>query len=405
MAVAADVAIGIVGAVLAGIPLIADLLAPKADDSITTTVRIIAGDGDFTDGDQPHVHLFDRSGNSIGASRGSDNTIHRGQPRDVQVRQADPSRSANGAEYLALAAAGLNDAICVSIVTVTTPTGVTYNWMGDVGFQCGLPWTYGNVMASESSEFGRVIPKCVWLDGDASNGIKTQGVGIHLPSFTSNEGREADYGRNNDHMCKSKPRLSAYEKLDFLDPIPYFKEPVADDATLVDFGDKALDEGNWDTKPTDTHGLEGLGRKTRRQAHAHSNTTRHDDEGRQNTATPPPRPGSGHGGKVVPYGQSGNAMHRGRLVKSAHPSHSARELCESATSWGPDFVSLKEKLYCDMDTKTLWPCCGGDVRTACFDVEANAMRKDASSPSVRRRALAGRRIPRKTYGKVQEWGV
>ena len=45
------------------------------------------------------------------------------------------------------------------------------------------------------------------------------------------------------------------------------------------------------------------------------------------------------------------------LIASPHDTHSARELCESEHSHGPDFVSFSEGLFCDMDAKMHWPLC------------------------------------------------
>lgn len=65
-----------------------------------------------------------------------------------------------------------------------------------------------------------------------------------------------------------------------------------------------------------------------------------------------------------------------RLVKSSIPNQSAVELCESATSFGPDFVNVVEGMYCDMSTKTALPLCpenlsgveGAVVDGLCFDL-------------------------------------
>ncbi|KAG0294491.1 hypothetical protein BGZ98_001755 [Dissophora globulifera] len=46
---------------------------------------------------------------------------------------------------------------------------------------------------------------------------------------------------------------------------------------------------------------------------------------------------------------------------------SAVGLCDSETSWGPSFYSIKEKTFCDMSTKTKVPLCeNGDV-SGCFN--------------------------------------
>jgi hypothetical protein len=41
-----------------------------------------------------------------------------------------------------------------------------------------------------------------------------------------------------------------------------------------------------------------------------------------------------------------------RLVISSEPSHNATALCESKTSRGPDFISLAEKVYCNMVSRS-----------------------------------------------------
>lgn len=62
------------------------------------------------------------------------------------------------------------------------------------------------------------------------------------------------------------------------------------------------------------------------------------------------------------------------LVTSRNPSHSARTLCESASSVGPDFVSLSEGLFCDMSQKIILPVCNEFSKSDCFDRESNTTR-------------------------------
>ncbi|KAI1347143.1 hypothetical protein F5Y01DRAFT_330117 [Xylaria sp. FL0043] len=57
-----------------------------------------------------------------------------------------------------------------------------------------------------------------------------------------------------------------------------------------------------------------------------------------------------------------------RLVVSHLDSHSAIEVCESETSWGPDFVSMAEGLYCNMETHEVVPLCGNGLAKDCFHV-------------------------------------
>ncbi|THX11106.1 hypothetical protein D6D13_04954 [Aureobasidium pullulans] len=65
-----------------------------------------------------------------------------------------------------------------------------------------------------------------------------------------------------------------------------------------------------------------------------------------------------------------------RLVKTSRPSQSARTLCESETSSGPNFVNLAEGLYCDMQKKELMPTCTGILGETCFDVVRLARKVD-----------------------------
>lgn len=62
-----------------------------------------------------------------------------------------------------------------------------------------------------------------------------------------------------------------------------------------------------------------------------------------------------------------------KLVINSRPEQSAITLCNSPTSRGSDFVSVDEDLFCDMDTKTLYPLCSQKVTTGCFDVDAEKL--------------------------------
>lgn len=57
------------------------------------------------------------------------------------------------------------------------------------------------------------------------------------------------------------------------------------------------------------------------------------------------------------------------LVVNSRPDQSAIELCNSPTSRGSDFVSADEGLFCDMESKTLYPLCSTEVKSHCFEVQ------------------------------------
>ncbi|KAH8901232.1 hypothetical protein GQ53DRAFT_4455 [Thozetella sp. PMI_491] len=88
------------------------------------------------------------------------------------------------------------------------------------------------------------------------------------------------------------------------------------------------------------------------------------------------------------------------LVISPHPGHSARSVCESDTSYGPDFVSLHDGMYCDMCERSLHPVCRPSIREGCFDLVKKELRLGLSG-------LQGRKLqdmpPPKTYKSVARW--
>lgn len=83
-----------------------------------------------------------------------------------------------------------------------------------------------------------------------------------------------------------------------------------------------------------------------------------------------------------------------RLTISHHAEHSAREVCEMKNSWGPDFVSAEEGLYCDMCERELYPLCTPEHQVDCFDVDERVLRgKESLWQRVKR------------YADVQVWRV
>lgn len=292
-------------------------------------------------------------GRDIGEARGSKNTIADGGYKDIKVT-ASTDQQGRQAQYISVSKGG-NDALCISYIAVTWPDGQQKGWYGDVGYQCGGSWYNSQTIIGEDN----YQPKCVWIDGDKSNGITTQGMGIHITDFTATEERAKAYAGDPDTMCKSKPRFHLYDDLTSDMFLPYFDPPLEYDEHNVDKDkSKVLVDG------ASTGQLPPKNKRKRR----------------------------------------GNVAKRhhfpGKLVTSAKPAHSARELCESDTSMGPDFVSSHEGLFCDMSEKELWPLCDSNHTTGCFDARNNTMVAGSKS---RRDEASGRNIPEKEYSNVQTW--
>lgn len=88
------------------------------------------------------------------------------------------------------------------------------------------------------------------------------------------------------------------------------------------------------------------------------------------------------------------------LLNKGHAS--AHALCNSPTSWGPDFYSLTENRYCHMATKRMYPACASMEQTECFDAEINEIRETRCARSQLCRRAEGESIW-KQYTKVDEW--
>lgn len=78
------------------------------------------------------------------------------------------------------------------------------------------------------------------------------------------------------------------------------------------------------------------------------------------------------------------------LIASPHDRHSAKELCESESSHGPDFISSSEGIFCDMDTKTHWPLCDRTTEKECYHWDTHSL------------VLGDERQPR-NYSHVETW--
>jgi hypothetical protein len=83
-----------------------------------------------------------------------------------------------------------------------------------------------------------------------------------------------------------------------------------------------------------------------------------------------------------------------RLVVSSYPSHTATELCQSDTSRGPDFISVAEGLFCDMETRQVLQLCADGVNTSCVHMPGNS-----TMALVRRDGFA----TEKSYSAVVRW--
>lgn len=369
------------------IPLIQQAIANAKPPQYVVSVGIGQGlnESDSLGGNVPGVSLWTARGEAIGGALGRKRVLD-----DASVYEASVSGNSSlgegkaPAEYISVTAGG-DDAICVAYVAVTEPTETKRVFMGDVGASCNFDFYYSILVV------GGTRPRCVWIDKNHSNGLRFQGMGIHLPSFsngdsTDQQGLAAQYGANLDTMCKSGPRLRMYEELNAEDPILFFSPPFTSDDFNEDGSDKDISKIIKNPgKFTD------INLDLANKACASSEGCPHIiDQIDQN-------PNTKHKKR-----QTRNPWAPGQLVVSNHAEHSAIELCNSAYSRGPDFVSLQEMKYCDMDTKLTWDVCSSHADTCCLDIETQNMRPCGYGDQTSSRIAIS--MPNKGYNKVRRWG-
>jgi hypothetical protein len=61
------------------------------------------------------------------------------------------------------------------------------------------------------------------------------------------------------------------------------------------------------------------------------------------------------------------------IVGSHHARHNSTALCSNPWSYGPDFVSFHEGVYCDMETRRIWPLCNTTKREDCYDWDTRTL--------------------------------
>ncbi|KAL9101493.1 MAG: hypothetical protein Q9163_003241 [Psora crenata] len=339
-----------------------------------TVVRIAAGlssnEADTTAGNQPGIGLYDIMGRTIGSTHGHRTKIKDGDLMDIKV-PFNHDVGKKPTEYIAVTDGG-NDALCISYIALTQPDGTKKVWYGDIGKVCGADW-YHSLLKTSDDDYQ---PSCIWIDRNRSNGLRYQGLGLHINDFAATNERAEQYNSDTNLMCKAAPRFRMYENMDSEDYIPYFDPPLDyEEKTLTDKDPKAvMDKNHW----------------VMREEGPHIKKADIDND-------PPPKLFR----RQAPSAPVAGATNSSVVIISTSPNHSARELCDSQTSWGYDFASSTERLFCDMRVKRLWPVCNVNQTSACFDQQTSTMRP-AKGPRGRD-TVSGQVPPQKSYGKTSHW--
>jgi hypothetical protein len=192
-----------------------------------------------------------------------------------------------------------------------------------------------------------------------------QGLSYRILDFQSgNTARATQYVDFAETMCNSTPRFEMYHNLTEMNCVPFYDKaiPLASDFTDADFealkteGKVACDPGPNDPV-TSTQKMD-----LQKWAISKFGTT----------------PTYGIKGRSEPDAvritSANSACNNHQIVVSDYDTHSAAELCDSPTSVGPDFISTKENIYCDMCAHQMWSLCSTAVELGCFDMAVMGLR-------------------------------
>ncbi|RYP08225.1 hypothetical protein DL764_002040 [Monosporascus ibericus] len=187
----------------------------------------------------------------------------------------------------------------------------------DWGRQCGGSWYYSNYFISGTDW----KPACMWID--ANNDTPQTGFQVHWPEFSKEvAGYPEDASEQADmidHLCNAGPPFKMHNYPD--------TDPTSITAWVLD--SLHSDDATATSYAPSKHPVSARFQGNRR--HPRSNETYHSGPSFRN------------------------------FVIDDNVEHTGRELCESPTSLGPDYMNIAEGTFCRMSDKTLWPLVIGGV--------------------------------------------
>ncbi|KAJ4305968.1 hypothetical protein N0V88_000758 [Collariella sp. IMI 366227] len=312
-----NIAVGAIGL----IPMFSDMFGSQ--DRAASVIKVTVGldmEGCLSNAgrDLPDVRLFNEGGEFLGISA-DPGKIKDGSTATIKVKHKDDNTQQ--ATYALFSAN--NNAICISALTITWPSGDEYAWLSNWGEACGGAWYYSNVYVKGTSH-QPPLPVDRRQRRPAYPGFQ-----IHWPEFVT----KADVATppphaTEEYLCNAGP------------PFKLYTHPDPLGITL------------W--KKTNKRG----GREI-----THSSAPPQPTASTPGAAAPPaPKPDLSTSPAPVslPLPTPSHSRFADFLVVSQESKHSAKQLCESTTSAGPDFASEQEQLFCRMSDKTLWQFCNGE---------------------------------------------
>lgn len=247
------------------------------------------------------------------------------------------------ATYVSVAYGG-NDAICISAVSVAWPDNSTPKvWLGDMGQNCstasGPFWANSVTQTGSDPQFQS---KCIWIDGDKTDGITTEGFSLHIVDFGRTDGATTTDGApttnpvaeqwndNNDLLCKASGRMNFYD-LFLSDDYPLvYQPPLQYNTDGTDKDPNAVLHGGCDDNPELLNS----------PCAANLPLNQRPQKSKRNTQV-----------TQRPRALKRSSPMANTVIHSNSTTHSAEELCNHPGSISPSFVSHYEGKFCDMATR------------------------------------------------------
>ncbi|KAI1171063.1 hypothetical protein F4777DRAFT_75776 [Nemania sp. FL0916] len=276
-------------------------------------------------GNLPDIRIWEENGNFIDIKTNDGNKCKDGSVvcnsaiEDVEVQPTYSLFTGN------------DDALCISYATVNFPgdTSMYATTIGGWARLCsekydgrGGSWYWSDVVI-QPKEGASFKTECAWIDKDGDQ--KTTGISLHWTEFDGAHGIKKDqdvsYFCNNDAVMQFHTEEDPKSIKTWTNKRDLFSRDPS--TTLA-------------TTPADAM----VKRQRATEAKAKRTTSKF----------------------------------AGSLVKSKSKDHNSKELCTSKTSAGPSFVSYDERMFCHMETKTLYPFCEDVHSGACFDDQTNKVK-------------------------------
>lgn len=211
------------------------------------------------------------------------------------------------------------------------------------------------------------------------------------------------YKANKDTLCKSTPRFSTWQDLDWNSPIPYFDPPLKYEKDFLTGGQGAdlnfsqIVDSDLCKYDKEKERVLKLNKKTCDQKGVKATLVGPTGDFVSNKREEKQR--------SPDYETTLSSRLARQLVVSSKRSHSASEVCDSDTSYGPDFVSVEEGVFCSMSQKKKFPICGHEsdsTAETCFDLDTKSLVMPGSEDTEHTRRIRDA-LPPTNYSLVRRW--